>query len=82
MVESPLVGPFRASHLGDMIRWTGESISEDIAFEFGDLQREQYHGRKLWNIQRKGDTVTDKIPLSSDSCAALAAYLSFHTEFE
>jgi ABC-type glycerol-3-phosphate transport system substrate-binding protein len=37
MVESPVVGPFRASHLGDMSRWTGESVSEDVAFEYGDV---------------------------------------------
>ena len=37
MVESPDAGPFRASHLGDMSRWTGESVSEDVAFEYGDV---------------------------------------------
>ena len=31
------MGPFRASHLGDMSRWTGELVSEDIAFEYGDV---------------------------------------------
>lgn len=37
MVESPLVGPFRASHLGDMARWTGEAISENVAYEYADV---------------------------------------------
>ncbi len=37
MVESSRVGPFRASHLGDMGRWTGDSVSEDVAFEYGDV---------------------------------------------
>ena len=34
-------------------------------FELGNLQREQYHRRGLRDIQRKGDQVTDKIPLST-----------------
>lgn len=37
MVASPLVGPFRASHLGDMNRWTGDAISEEVAFEYADV---------------------------------------------
>ena len=43
-------------------------------FELADLQRGQYHRKALRNIQRKGDQITDKIPLSSDSCEALTAY--------
>ena len=46
MVESPSVGPFRASHLGDMSRWTGTAISEDVAFEYGDVIQAN-HERKL-----------------------------------
>ncbi len=37
MVESPSVGPFRASHLGDVSRWTGDAISLDVADEFADV---------------------------------------------
>lgn len=37
MVESPVAGPFRASHLGDMGRWTGEDVSENVAFEYADV---------------------------------------------
>ena len=44
-------------------------------FELADLQRDQYRRRALHNIQRKGDQITDKIPLSSDACEALRAYI-------
>ena len=36
LVESPRLGPFRASHLGDASRWTGDAISVDVADEFAD----------------------------------------------
>ena len=45
-------------------------------FELADLQLDQYRRRALWNIQRKGDKVTGKIPLSSESCQALNTYIS------
>ena len=37
MTESPEVGPFRASHLGNVSRWTGESIPVDVADQFADV---------------------------------------------
>jgi ABC-type glycerol-3-phosphate transport system substrate-binding protein len=37
LVESPRVGPFRASHLGDVSRWTGDRISLDVADEYADV---------------------------------------------
>lgn len=45
-------------------------------FELANLQLEQHQRRALRDVQRKGDQVTDKIPLSSDSCDALADYIS------
>ena len=44
--------------------------------ELADLQLDQYQRRTLKNIQRKGDEVTASIPLSKDTCEALADYLS------
>ena len=37
MAESPSVGPFRASHLGEVSRWAGNRISVDVADEFADV---------------------------------------------
>lgn len=37
LVESPGVGPFRASHLGDASRWTGDAISVDVADQYADV---------------------------------------------
>lgn len=37
MVELEAAGPFRASYLGDISRWTGESISYDVANEYADV---------------------------------------------
>ena len=37
MTESPLSGPFRASHLGAPFRWTGEAISPDAAQDYADV---------------------------------------------
>ena len=37
LTPSPAVGPFRASHLGDVSRWTGERISVDVADQFADV---------------------------------------------
>ena len=37
MTESPKVGPFRASHLGDVSRWAGDRISVDVADQFADV---------------------------------------------
>lgn len=44
MAESAVSGPFRASHLGDMARWTGSWVPEDAAFEYADVI-EQNHER-------------------------------------
>ncbi len=37
LVDSPLSGPFRESHLGDPSRWTGTKISDRAADEYADL---------------------------------------------
>ena len=37
MTQSPAVGPFRASHLGDVSRWAGDRISVDVADQFADV---------------------------------------------
>ncbi len=37
LTESPSVGPFRASHLGDASRWTGDRISEDVSDEYSEV---------------------------------------------
>jgi ABC-type glycerol-3-phosphate transport system substrate-binding protein len=37
VVESPLSGPFRASHLGDPVRWTGTEISDSAAQQYGEV---------------------------------------------
>ena len=37
VTDSPSVGPFRASQLGDMGLWSGESISADVADEYADV---------------------------------------------
>ncbi|MFK7769269.1 MAG: hypothetical protein AB8B55_18755 [Mariniblastus sp.] len=37
LTESPTVGPFRASQLGDMSRWTGDTLSVDVADEYADV---------------------------------------------
>ena len=44
MAESPVSGPFRASHLGEMMRWTGDWVPEAAAFEYADVI-EQNHER-------------------------------------
>ena len=44
MAESALSGPFRASHLGEMTRWTGDWVSETSAFQYADVI-EQNHQR-------------------------------------
>ena len=40
LVDSPLSGPFRESHLGDPSRWTGTQISDGAASEYADLVKE------------------------------------------
>eukprot|EP01047_Picozoa_sp_COSAG01_P002875 COSAG01_NODE_80_length_27941_cov_1123.754687_11_plen_511_part_00 len=42
MSESAVSGPFRASHLGEMVRWTGNWVSEDAAFEYADVIEENH----------------------------------------
>ncbi len=37
LVESPTLGPFRASHLGDASRWTGDAISADLADQYAEV---------------------------------------------
>lgn len=37
LVESPTVGPFRASHLGDVGRWTGDSVSISVIDQYADV---------------------------------------------
>ena len=37
MTQSPEVGPFRASHLGDVSRWAGNRISVEVADQFADV---------------------------------------------
>ncbi len=37
LIQSESAGPFRASHLGDAGRWTGEAISLDVADEYADV---------------------------------------------
>lgn len=37
MPQSPEVGPFRASHIGDVSRWAGDRISLDVADEYADV---------------------------------------------
>lgn len=37
MAESAISGPFRASHLGEMMRWTGDWVPETAAFEYADV---------------------------------------------
>jgi multiple sugar transport system substrate-binding protein len=44
MAASALSGPFRASHLGEMTRWTGDWVSETSAFQYADVI-EQNHQR-------------------------------------
>ena len=46
LVDSPSVGPFRASHLGDASRWTGENISVDLADDYADIVADN-HERTL-----------------------------------
>lgn len=46
LVDSPSVGPFRASHLGDVSLWTGDKISLDVAEGFADVVA-QNHLRSL-----------------------------------
>ncbi len=44
-------------------------------FELADLELSQYRRRAIHDIQRKGDKVTKRIPLSPDTCEALAQYI-------
>ncbi len=44
-------------------------------FELGDLELSQYRRRALHDIKRKGDKVTKRIPLSSDTSDALHRYI-------
>ncbi|MDA7859365.1 hypothetical protein OAU26_04335 [Mariniblastus sp.] len=44
MAECAISGPFRASHLGEMVRWTGDWVPESAAFEYADVI-EQNHQR-------------------------------------
>jgi multiple sugar transport system substrate-binding protein len=37
MAESAISGPFRASHLGEMMRWTGDWVPQTAAFEYADV---------------------------------------------
>lgn len=37
MTESSRSGPFRASHLGDLTRWTGDAISPETSQQYGDV---------------------------------------------
>lgn len=37
MADSPLVGPFRASHLGEVSIWAGDRISEDVSDQYSDV---------------------------------------------
>ena len=37
VVDSPLSGPFRASHLGDPARWTGDLFPEEVADQYADI---------------------------------------------
>jgi integrase/recombinase XerD len=46
-----------------------------VEIELAELQLEQFRRRALHSIHRKGDLITGKIPLSSDTCDALRAYI-------
>jgi multiple sugar transport system substrate-binding protein len=46
MAECAISGPFRASHLGEMLRWTGDWVPESAAFEYADVI-EQNHQRAV-----------------------------------
>lgn len=37
MAQSPAVGPFRASHLGEVSRWAGNRVSVEVADQFADV---------------------------------------------
>jgi len=47
-----------------------------VEIELAELQLSQYRRKALHKIHRKGDQITDKIPLSSDTCEALDRYLA------
>lgn len=46
MTDSPKTGPVRASHLGNIGKWTGDSVSLDLADEYAAVIRE-IHQRNL-----------------------------------
>lgn len=42
LADSPNSGPFRASHLGDVARWTGERLSMEVLDQYADVLAESH----------------------------------------